>query len=194
MSFLATQKFLRLRFTKHQITIIHKPYILWIKLHKIKSIDRKTFEEIFSIVPSLDFTFFSDEDIKKEINSLKSKNTRIKVDSDIILHLSDIHLGNDFGFPLTSTQGKRSLLDILITYFKNEFKQKIGLLIVSGDISSRGDGNVLINEGLKFLNDFCNAMEIKKEHVLIIPGNHDIPLKDAVFTDYNHEKPISSFS
>lgn len=166
---------------------------LWLKLDKFKSISLNDFIGVFSLIPSYDYTFFTNEDIAQEVSELKTKNKRIKLKSDYILHLSDIHFGDDFGFPSASLPNKRPLLNIISDYILNELKEKVGLLIISGDITSRGDGNVLLNQGLLFLNDLCDVLKINKEAVIIIPGNHDIPLQSANFKDYSHENTFRIF-
>lgn len=166
---------------------------LWLKLEKFQSISLDEFLAIFSLIPSFDYTFFTNQDINQEKGELKAINIRIKLKSDYILHLSDIHFGDDYGFPASSSPNKRPLLNIISDYVKNDLKKKVGLLIVSGDITSRGDGNVLLNQGLTFLNELCNALDIEKEAVIIIPGNHDIPLQNANFKDYNHENTFRIF-
>jgi len=166
---------------------------LWLKLDKFESIPFSDFLGIFDLIPSYDYTFYTRIDIAKEIAELKAKNKRIKLRSDYILHLSDIHFGDDYGFPAAPRPNKRPLLNIISDFVHNELKEKVGLLIVSGDITSRGDGNVLLNQGLTFLNDLCDVLKINKEAVIIIPGNHDIPLQNANFIDYNHENTFRIF-
>ncbi|HKR05796.1 MAG TPA: metallophosphoesterase [Bacteroidia bacterium] len=166
---------------------------LWLKLTHFENISMERFIEIFEIIPSYDYTFFTQNDIRQELSVLKGKNKRLKLNSDYILHLSDIHFGADFGFPSTPAPSKRPLIEILTNYVKNELKEKIGLLIISGDITSRGNGNVLLNQGLVFLNKLCENLKIKKDCVIIIPGNHDIPLQETNFIDYNHENAFRFF-
>jgi 3',5'-cyclic AMP phosphodiesterase CpdA len=166
---------------------------LWLKLDKFENLPFNDFKGIFGLIPSFDYTFFTKDDISQELAELKAKNNRIKLKSDYILHLSDIHFGDDYGFPAAPLPNKRPLLNIISDYVFNELKEKVGLLIVSGDVTSRGDGNVLLNQGLTFLNELCNTLNIDKEAVIIIPGNHDIPLQSANFKDYNHENTFRIF-
>jgi 3',5'-cyclic AMP phosphodiesterase CpdA len=160
---------------------------MWLKITSFKPINKSHFLEIFEIIPTNDYTFFTTNDIKEELTKIEKKPKRIQLKSDYILHLSDIHFGDDFGFTLKAEPKKRPLLDVLVDYVNNELKKDIGLLIVSGDISSRGDGDVLLDQGLSFLDDLAEKLSIDKEAVVIIPGNHDIPLEKADFTSYNHE-------
>ncbi len=162
----------------------------WFNISNINEIAKSDFLNSFKIIPNFDATLFTEESIRLE---LQNKSKRKKVKSDVILHLSDLHLGSDFGFPSKSVPNKRSLTEIIVDYVNNDLKQKIGLLIISGDITSRGDSSVLIDRGLPFLNAICENLKINKDNVIIIPGNHDIPLRDANFADYNHEATFKLF-
>jgi 3',5'-cyclic AMP phosphodiesterase CpdA len=166
---------------------------LWLKLEKLESIKPSYFLENFRLIPSYDYTFFTDEDIAEEMSEQNKRNSRIKLQSDLILHLSDIHFGDDYGFPFATLPNRRPLLNIISDFVNNELKSKIGLLVVSGDITSRGDGNVLLNNGLSFLKELCTILQIEREAVIIIPGNHDIPLQNTNFIDYNHETAFKMF-
>jgi predicted MPP superfamily phosphohydrolase len=167
--------------------------VLWLQIEKISSITLVEFTEVFNIIPNNDYTFFTGEDVQQELKEFGHKVRKIKLKSDYIMHLSDIHFGADFGFPFVNSPAKRPLLNIIVDFVNNDLKKTIGLLVISGDITSRGDSNHLLNHGLSFLNDLCNALKIDKECVVIIPGNHDIPLQDANFSDYSHENSFRVF-
>jgi 3',5'-cyclic AMP phosphodiesterase CpdA len=167
---------------------------LWIKVIKIIEISESSFLKNFNLVPSaLGYTFFTEEDIFEEWEIINSINQRIKLRSDYILHLSDIHFGVDYGFPFKNSPNKRPLLDIIVDHITNDLKIEIGLLIVSGDITSRGVADHLFNEGVTFLNGICEKLNIEKKAVIIVPGNHDIALADANFIDYSHERMYRLF-
>jgi 3',5'-cyclic AMP phosphodiesterase CpdA len=70
---------------------------------------------------------------------------------------------------------------------------KIGLLILSGDLTTRADTGNLINIGLPFLKELTEILKIDRDQVIIIPGNHDIPLKDSNFHYYSHETAFKLF-
>jgi predicted MPP superfamily phosphohydrolase len=166
---------------------------LWFKITNIKELTLETFLKRFTIVPTKDYTFFTRKDIEGELSDRAQINKRIKLQSDYILHLSDIHFGSDFGFPATTEPSKRPLYDIITDYIGTVLQQKIGLLIISGDITSRAETDPLFNEGLLFLNKLCQFLGLGKEAVIIIPGNHDIPFENAKFTSYSHENIYRQF-
>ena len=162
----------------------------WFKFSEISSLTKQNFLELFEIIPNSDHTFFTKEDV---INEKKSRVQRIPTKSNYILHLSDIHFGDDFGFPPRSIPNQRSLIDIIIDYVENDLKKQIGLLIISGDITSKANAHHLLNDGVSFINELSKTLKIKKECIVIIPGNHDIPIKDANFQSYNHENTFKIF-
>ncbi|HML66721.1 MAG TPA: metallophosphoesterase [Dysgonomonas sp.] len=159
----------------------------WFKLCNIKSIDKKLFVERFTEIPTKSETFYAlpySEDVVSERILIKNSN---------ILHLSDIHFGDDFGFPHTSSIKGKNLLDKLNEYFKFINKIEVGLLVISGDITSRANIGILQGPATEFLNNLCKMLKLEKDHVIIVPGNHDIPIKDANFYNYNHENAYKIF-
>lgn len=161
----------------------------WFQFCDIKLISLAEFTTCFANIPAGNNTLFvlpyQDE----------SDTKRILIKNANILHISDIHFGNDFGFPFKTLYGSgyTNLLDTIKKYFHFLNKIEIGLVIVSGDITSRGDMGVLQGPASEFLNGLCAILKISNNQVVIVPGNHDIPLKDANFYDYNHEKSFKLF-
>lgn len=160
----------------------------WFQLCNIQLIPREVFIESFTNIPTSGNTLFVlpyKEEVDTERISIKNAN---------ILHISDIHFGNDFGFPLTTSMKSGSnLIDTIKKYFDFKNKIEIGLVVVSGDITSRGDMGVLQGPASDFLKKLCKVINIGSNQVVIVPGNHDIPLKDANFHDYNHENSFKLF-
>jgi len=163
----------------------------WIKLDTIKNVSLAEFIRKFGEPPISEHTFFP---ISKEHKSRETKPedfTRVR--SDCVVHISDIHLGADHGFPLKKYIGKD---DPVIERVKRDINAicegKIGLIVVSGDLGSRGDGNTLLIEGLDFLNALHRELEVPKEAMLVIPGNHDFRLSEYQPTDFSHERPFNT--
>ncbi|PKP23044.1 MAG: hypothetical protein CVU05_01315 [Bacteroidetes bacterium HGW-Bacteroidetes-21] len=92
-----------------------------------------------------------------------------------ILHISDLHFvanyelkGNskyDDSYKLRFISGLENGLS------KNSLKLKY--ILISGDIANEGEEREY-NEVLIFLNELKQKFNIKKENILICPGNHDI--------------------
>jgi predicted phosphodiesterase len=160
----------------------------WFYLCDIQLISLEEFSKCFTNIPTRSDTLFVlpyEEEYDTERILIKNAN---------VLHISDIHFGNDYGFPFTtSLKLGTNLLDIIRKYFHFQNKKEIGLLIVSGDITSRGDMGVLQGPASEFLKRLCEVLKINNNQVVIVPGNHDIPLKDANFHDYNHENSFKLF-
>jgi len=160
----------------------------WFQLCNILTITEEDFIRRFSSIPTQGSTLFSLPQ-KTEIF-----NERRHIVNGNILHLSDIHFGVDFGFPLISSSSSGlNLIDAIKNYFQYKNKIKIGLIVVSGDLSSRGDMGILQGPAIEFLRSLCEVFQINNTQVIIVPGNHDIPLKDASFHDYNHENSFRLF-
>ncbi|MET3982002.1 putative MPP superfamily phosphohydrolase [Mucilaginibacter sp. UYP25] len=167
---------------------------LWLKLTKLSEIGRDEFLKIFKVIPDQNYSFFTKEDINADVAATTVVGKQfVNLKSDYILHLSDIHFGDDFGFPRNPEPGKQPLADIIVNTIRNDLKVQLGLLIVSGDITSRGVSDILVTDGLEFLEKLCTELNLKREEVIIIPGNHDIPLQKVDMKDYHHEKLYRNF-
>jgi len=66
-----------------------------------------------------------------------------------------------------------------------------GLVVVSGDLTSRADANALDIEALDFLNAIHSQLCVPREAILVIPGNHDFRLSHYEPTNFSHERPFN---
>lgn len=161
----------------------------WFRLTGIEEVTSEAFEQQFGPPPSGDGTFFP---IWRDRSKTTSTGSNlISAGRSSILHLSDIHFGADFGFPRKSEPGKTPLLEVIERDLKED---PPGLIVVSGDITSRADANVLHDQGLRFLRALSEALKVPKECFVIVPGNHDIALQDYTPTDYSHEAAFNLFT
>lgn len=164
----------------------------WFKVTHIEKISQEDFVYKFINIPENEDTLFMVEPEKDQEES-SHNNKFVKVNGKLIIHLSDIHFGSDFGFPAKNTPASFNLLDILEQDIKRQSQEKkIGLLIISGDLTSRGDANPLFNVAHPFLHELCEKIKINLDQVIIVPGNHDIPFKDFSLT-YEHERAFYTF-
>ena len=126
-----------------------------------------------------------------------------------ILHLSDIHLGNDtevYPYEIDDKIGlfKKDLahmennFDILCEYLSN-LKTAYDYVVFSGDIVHQGKSD----KSLCFYNTVLRLIKAKKfpkeNHIIIVPGNHDI-VKGTdrwrifkQYSDIQFVKPIMNF-
>jgi predicted MPP superfamily phosphohydrolase len=166
----------------------------WFKLTKLKQIAKDEFVGVFGDIPSGNGTFFP---VPMEGGSPTTSRSligeEVDIDSPYILHLSDLHFGSDFGFPLKQGPADKPLLDMLATDISRLAKSSIGILIVSGDFTTKADANVLMTDSLEFLNKLAERVKIEPQQVILVPGNHDISLRDHEPYSYKHETVVKLF-
>jgi predicted phosphodiesterase len=160
----------------------------WFKLTSIDEVAEADFIKQFSDVPAGDGTFFP---------VWYGQTTRdsyipdwINVRSSTLLHISDVHFGSDFAFPSKEGPGAVPLIDVIGHDTAESFP---GIVIISGDMTTRADANVLFNEGLTFLNSLASRLNLSPDQVILVPGNHDIPLNKFSPHDYSHENAFRAF-
>ena len=128
-----------------------------------------------STIAILEEKYFSKDYTKFEINIVEVK------DRKSILHLSDLHFGADYSFSLENEitdlgDPKKTLTKCIVDDLGRLGKRNdIGLLIITGDFTTQGDWSdktkgIILNE----LNKLMNELNITKEQVIIVPGNHDV--------------------
>jgi predicted phosphodiesterase len=100
---------------------------------------------------------------------------------NVILHLSDLHFGPDYAFELQGagkkmSNTKRTLTDCILADLKRLKKdQEVSGIVITGDFITAGDWSDNIkNSVLLEMQALCEAFKISKNHLIIIPGNHDI--------------------
>jgi 3',5'-cyclic AMP phosphodiesterase CpdA len=71
---------------------------------------------------------------------------------------------------------------------------RVGVVVVSGDLISIGDANAY-PAAQECIESVLDVLGLTREHVVIVPGNHDIWLKGVAHPtrDYSHEKPYRNF-
>ncbi|HKP38456.1 MAG TPA: metallophosphoesterase [Pyrinomonadaceae bacterium] len=171
-----------------------KSFPAWFKLTKLEEVDLNRFLEKFSAVPIEDYTFFPvvGKKIAPSSGDRLHSSELINLKGNTIVHLSDLHFGSDFGFPTTALPGSYPLMTILEKDIKKMVGKDIGLLVISGDLTSRGDASHLFTVAIPFLHELRKALGLEPEHVVIVPGNHDISFKDFALT-YDHEGAFNAF-
>ena len=85
----------------------------------------------------------------------------------MILHISDLHFGTEQG----------AVVDALLRRVED---LTLDAVIVSGDITQRARRHEFA-AALAFLDELCERAALSlREDVLLVPGNHDIPLFNLV--------------
>jgi len=169
------------------------PAPAWLRLRRILAVSEDRFRAEFGSVPKGEGTFFPAwrHGDRLRVDELEVFPV-IEVEGTAIVHLSDLHFGDDFGFPERQTLGQTPLLQIL-TDDLDRLRIRPALVVVSGDITTRFDAGAMHGPALDFLLGLTETWRILKDQVVIIPGNHDIPLDKANPVNYSHERVFRSF-
>src|SRR5262245_12610984 len=102
----------------------------WFRIDEMRPVTEADFIKNFGPVPVGERTLFIRTDLKAEdIGQVPS----VETDANVVLHLSDIHFGEDFGYPDRSGLGDYSLVDRLTTDVQ-KLNVSVGLVIISGDL------------------------------------------------------------
>ncbi len=116
----------------------------------------------------------------------------------IILHISDFHVSLDKKLKgervnsdsfLRASKGELSLqyIDKFIQKVKLEFSSKKIYLLVTGDITDCG-AKLEFDYAKTYLENIITELNIKKECILLIPGDHDIHRRDIEDFFYSKEE------
>ncbi len=134
-----------------------------------------------------------DDQITVPSHLLIDKN---KAKLPLIIHISDLHFGKKPDGKvmhrfIPTVDDRRDLATHLIEELKLKYENQLKncVLIISGDLVYMATEDEY-NEALNCLNKVCSELEIRKDRVVIVPGNHDVNwLKDKTgeskrFEDY----------
>lgn len=108
--------------------------------------------------------------------------------SDYLLHISDLHFGSDHGFPRKRGVGEETLINRLSEDVRDLCDGQLGVIVISGDLTSKADTDSLIGEAAKFLEVLSTELRVPREAIFVVPGNHDFKLHEYEPTDYSHER------
>lgn len=174
----------------------------WFELSSIERLEYAEFDIEFGGFPKGSTTLFASiqshfGDRSLEVPAISDIET-IKTKGASILHLSDLHFGDDHGFvkekgedPVTDYP----LEDIIFKGIQSHKNIHIGMIVISGDFISRGDAKGF-DHAHKFLNNLLNLLHLRKEHVVMVPGNHDIPvdIDEQPTIDYEFAQQYLNFT
>ena len=111
----------------------------------------------------------------------------------VILHLSDIHFGND-GSDQSAIDSKEAILNSLtetISALPSNWKPTV--VCISGDVAWRAKSEEYERaEG--WLKKLLNALSLSAEELIICPGNHDIDRTLAQDPPSDHQTADKLFS
>lgn len=96
-----------------------------------------------------------------------------------ILHLSDLHFGDQHTYAIPKAKGgdvgKQTLIDSICRDLKvqNIRTTDVALVILSGDITCRASAHEF-DEAVRFIDEVKHRFGLSSGQVMCIPGNHDI--------------------
>jgi 3',5'-cyclic AMP phosphodiesterase CpdA len=161
----------------------------WFKFEGFEELALQDFEAEFGEIPQLDATLYEVEDrpapIEPEEPALRRRVTPqpnwrmepVETEGSSILHLSDLHFGEGHGFPTERAQegvdvDRYRLVDAIHEWIR-ENDVSIGVVVISGDLISKGDSRAFHEVGA-FLEELLAGLGLGKDHCVLVPGNHDL--------------------
>lgn len=157
----------------------------WFKLRWIKEVKANAFVERFNEIPSGDLTIHPIGQKTPPDRVDLIDRDYVKLTSATIVHISDVHLGEDHG-DFTDAAGSRSLPGIIRKDLDDLAIDKVGLLVQSGDLTSKANITVLQSAGRDLMHKLCGVLDLHTHEVVMIPGNHDYALDIHSQRGYDH--------
>ncbi|NCD20136.1 MAG: metallophosphoesterase [Actinobacteria bacterium] len=175
----------------------------WLRVRKIAPISSEEYGRLFGDFPTGDPTLYElrRENGHRIAYPLPTWDMRtVAAPGDAILHLSDLHFGSLHAYqqvPDTSgdTVRQTRLVDRIMDAVQLS-SESIGVVVVSGDFVSKGwTDDYFVAED--FLRDLLERLGLGKQHLVVVPGNHDFKTLEALNAmptmDYSHERAFRNF-
>jgi len=166
----------------------------WFEFGSLEPVSKEDFTEEFGRVPGGDPTLLpvwegAEREEIAESGSEFFHPAPIAAPGNAVLHISDLHFGDDYGFPLvdaTVPAHKRSLETIIVESLKEE-SIDIGVVVLSGDITTKGKSDGYVHAA-PFLERLLSRLQLTRNHLVMVPGNHDIYIEDTPHPTRDHEE------
>lgn len=166
----------------------------WFMFSSIKDLTSEEFDGKFGKIPEGDQTLFVVEEGGFKICPALADVKTIETEGDSILHLSDIHFGEDHAFAVVDRDDAIHEPSLVSKICRHISSQRIGVVVVSGDIITKGKEKNY-QHAITFLDSLLNCLKLEHKHLVIVPGNHDIythGIKNPT-RKYKHEQPFRTF-
>jgi len=112
-----------------------------------------------------------------EVSPLNNVEIAPKLTETTIIHITDLHFGSSEVTNVDNKAGLDDISDIAMPNFhifnkaiqaiKDENGEEV-FVVVSGDLTTRNE-----KEGFKKAKDFLDQLDINKDKLFVVPGNHD---------------------
>jgi len=177
-----------------------KSLFLWLYFTSFRKIDSNELNDKYGVIPKIERTLYLLASEDGGFEKLEPKKPPIEeiveVDSDLILHLSDLHFGSDCVYP----HGKGELpqttqfnvLERICSFFDTYFDSDPGIVVISGDFVDSHEEDAF-DFAKTFIDELLQAFNLNRNHLVIIPGNHDFELGDHDPYAYTHEHAYRDF-
>lgn len=164
----------------------------WFKLSSFQSLSEKEYLEQFAAIPKGEPTLFIVERRAAGLTLIDEgveDQELIRTRGNSILHLSDIHFGDDHGYPPIPSSSPLSvhpLVEAITGAIREAALGTPGVVVVSGDFLTKGNPEGYI-VAQNFLVAILERLGLGKEHLVVVPGNHDISISDYQTAPYRYE-------
>jgi 3',5'-cyclic AMP phosphodiesterase CpdA len=116
----------------------------------------------------------------------EASETKLSDDDIVCLHISDIHVGEFFDYKLeyagnVYNRGKASLGKLIADDLRSlNLLDRVDLIVISGDVVWTASQDEF-NRARDVINEILALCKIKKEKMVLVPGNHDLMWNPSVF-------------
>lgn len=167
-----------------------RPKAAWFRFSEIKEISEEEWNGLFKDFgePETDVSLlWIDEDEAKPAGpEFEVPVYEATMSAASILHISDLHYGDDHGFPQTGGAEHPTMREIIRDAVREGGKQ-VGLLVISGDMTTQSDLHILSTIAREEIEGLAEDLGLPMDNVVVVPGNHDIKLLEADPESFAHE-------
>ena len=164
----------------------HQSCAAWFRFSFIEVTSPERWTDEFGSVPHGDQTLFEARRARPDSYPAPVIHADAKDGHLGVLHISDLHFGPDHGYG--SPRGPVNKPESLATKIASSLPCAPACIVVSGDLTTRGDHGGFLS-ARKFLGELIQLLDVDKNTVVLVPGNHDILISDPELTrDFSNEQ------
>ena len=120
--------------------------------------------------------------------------TPVEDDDFLIVHLSDLHVGPQFRFHLTTQdfEGRKKAHDLLREDLDQfGIRQRIDALVVSGDFVEQGADFGQFQRAREVVEAIRQDLELDTSRVIVVAGNHDLDWQPSEYSEKQAQTGVS---
>ena len=158
----------------------------WFSFEAIHIVSEETWVDEFGPIPSGDSTIFEARRARPADYPVPVISATSQHGQSGILHISDLHFGSDHGYPLRA--GPANPPVPLAEKIVSALPVRPACVVVSGDLTTRGESDGFLSARI-FIEKITELLDMQRNAVVLIPGNHDILIDDPTVTrDFRNEQ------